>query len=848
MTDAPGVCSSRCWCALTWRSAVKLQCFIRSGLSLAAAWLLAGTISQRRIDSARRRWSPAGRSTQRDGARTESLGRTHRSLTRASYYELIVTQKHVTVTGLCFTNANGLPFAHDWHLVALSYIVASSGSYAALAMAERLRQKSRTGSTLWQMGSALTLGGSIWSMHLVAMLALHIDLPLTYDVFGTAVSFLVPVASVAVGLTIARRGELSWGRLLAAGAVIGSGVAIMHYLGMASLVFPGSLGYRPALWVLSIIVAIVAAVAALWLALKLHPDWRLRSAAALVMGIAICGMHFTGMAATVFRPDPWASNVQGLQTGPLAIAVAGVTFALLATALVTASADGRLSAQAARLVATEQKSAAERHAAEQERAVLDRDLNRTKQEAELEKHLQGLLATVFRVVSAPVAIITTEGRTVLCNPSFEQLVGRRPGSLLGRPFEHLLISQDRAGFLAKAVVRAANPGQVPGRLFATDLLKGDGSRVAGMVCLSSAPQVELRQFRVVTFVASTEGERPQIASKLRFIRLDDLRALLGEDWEVLASHAMGTAEQVIRRHLSPSDSLRSTADLGFVIAFGSATELQANERCAVMTKDIIDALTGAGEDASTMAMSSVTAALPAEAAPDAVDQSLDSLYDSETPPRRTVVLAGCSLEVVQGCQRGQVVGWFVDADASTVRGASLPPQSSYDELALQGLIGQAEQLDASSREQLCIRASFLCFDTKPATERLLGKLQSLESRLRARLGLILSDVPKSTHVSRVQDAMARLQPFCSTLGIGLSDMDLPSFDLSFLPSPIVTIDSRLLGDTLPTVRLGRLALGLHLKRARLLVRHVGSAKDARLLRAEGVDYITTVASSDAFSL
>ncbi len=750
------------------------------------------------------------------------------------------------MTGLCFTNADGLPFAHDWHLVALSYVVASSGSYAALAMAERLRQKSRAGSSLWQMGSALTLGGSIWSMHLVAMLALHIQLPLTYDVFGTVISFLVPVASVAVGLTIARRGELSWWRLLAAGAVIGSGVATMHYLGMAALVFPGSLGYRPALWVLSILVAIVAAVAALWLALKLQPDWRWRSAAALVMGIAICGMHFTGMAAAVFQPDPLANNIQGLQTGPLAIAVAGVTFALLATALVTASADGRLSAQAARMVATEQKSAAERQAAELERAVLDRNLNRTKQEAEQEKSIQGLLATVFKVVGAPVAIITTDGRTVLCNPSFEQLVGRRPGSLVGRPFEHLLIAQDRTGFLAKAA-QTGNTGQGCGRPFATDLLRGDGSRVAGMVALTSAPQVELRQFRVVTFTASVEGERLQIASKLRFIRLDDLRALLGDDWDALASLAMETAEQVIRRHLTPSDSLRCTADLGFVLAFGSATELQANERCAVLTKEIIDALTGAGEDATTMEMSSVTAAVPADAASTVVERSLDSLDEGERPARRPVVLAGCSLETMQGCQRGQLVGYFVDADAATARMAGLPLQSNYDELAFQGVIGQSEQLETSSREQVFMRVSFLSFDTKPATERLLDRLQSLDSRIRSRLGIILSDVPKSTHVSRVQDAMARLQPFCSTLGLGLSDMDIPSYDLSFLPSPIVTVDSRVLGETLPVVRLGRLALGLHLKRARLLVRHVGSAKDARQLRAEGVDYITTAYGSDVFS-
>ncbi len=749
------------------------------------------------------------------------------------------------VAGICFTDANGLPFAHDWHLVALSYIVASSGSYAALAMAERLRQKSRAGSNIWQMGSALTLGGSIWSMHLVAMLALHIQLQLSYDLFGTVMSFVVAVASVAIGLTIARRGELSWWRLLAAGAVIGSGVATMHYLGMAALVFPGSLAYRPALFVLSIAVAIVAAVAALWLALKLRPDWRLRSAAALVMATAICGMHYTGMAAAVFQPEPWAKTVEGLQTGPLAIAVAGVTLALLATALVIASADGRLTAQAAWVVDTEQKSAADRHAAEQERAVLGRDLSRTKQEAEQEKSIQGLLATVFKVVTTPVAIITADGRIVMCNPSFDQFVGHRPGALAGRGFEQLLVAQDRAGFLAKAVAAGGNAGQLSLRPIATTLLRGDGNEIASKVLLTCAPQAELRQFRVVTVDGALDGEQLQVASKLRFIRLEDLRALLGDDWERLASLAMQTAEQVIRQHLEPADSLRITPDMGFVIGFGGATELQANERCARMMAEIAGALTDAGEDASTLEMASVTAALPADASPHAVERTLASLDEGTRPGRRMAVLPGCSLEMVQGCQRGQVVGWFVDADSSTTRAAGLSPQSSYDDLALQGLVAQAEQL-GSADEQLFMRVSFLGFDTRPGTERILGMLQSVEGRLKTRLVVVLSDIPKTIHVSRVQDAMARLQPYCAAMGIDVNDLDIPRFDLSLLPSPIVTVSSRVLGDTLPVARLGRFALGLHLKRARLLVRHVDSAVLARQLRAEGVDLVSGGAGSGVF--
>jgi NO-binding membrane sensor protein with MHYT domain len=91
----------------------------------------------------------------------------------------------IHLAGLCFTQAQGIPVRHEIGLVALSYRIAAAGSFAALEMVERWRQASETKASAWKIASAVILGGSIWSMHLVAMLALDINLHMTYSVGPT---------------------------------------------------------------------------------------------------------------------------------------------------------------------------------------------------------------------------------------------------------------------------------------------------------------------------------------------------------------------------------------------------------------------------------------------------------------------------------------------------------------------------------------------------------------------------------------------------------------------------------------------------------------------------------------
>jgi diguanylate cyclase (GGDEF)-like protein len=248
--------------------------------------------------------------------------------------------------GLCFTDAGGIAFHHDLRLVALSYLIAATGSYAGLEMIERWRNARPDRVLYWQLGSASVLGGTIWSMHFIGMLALKIALPITYAPGTTLLSLLIAIAAVTWGLQIIH-GKPSWVRVCHAGITVGLGVGAMHYIGMAAVRFSGSVAYTPTIWSLSLLVGIAAATAALWMSLTVQENWQ-RLIAALIMGGAICGMHYTGMAAAVFHFEPLTQVTRGLPSGPLATVVGLTTLTLIACALVFVASDRRVLASAKR--------------------------------------------------------------------------------------------------------------------------------------------------------------------------------------------------------------------------------------------------------------------------------------------------------------------------------------------------------------------------------------------------------------------------------------------------------------------------------------------------------------------
>ncbi|MFD5463519.1 MHYT domain-containing protein [Kitasatospora sp. NPDC127059] len=202
---------------------------------------------------------------------------------------------------------------HGWVTPAISYFVACLGSFVALRSARwALVSQGRT-RAVWLLFASTSLGAGIWSMHFIAMLGFSVTgAEITYQPGLTVVSLLVAIAFVGVGLfTVGywRRSPVL--SLLIGGLTTGLGVAAMHYLGMAAMVLPGWLGYDRTTVALSVAIAVFAATAALWAALNIRGTLAVL-AAAPVMGVAVCAMHYTGMAALSVRLDFSRSTESGV--------------------------------------------------------------------------------------------------------------------------------------------------------------------------------------------------------------------------------------------------------------------------------------------------------------------------------------------------------------------------------------------------------------------------------------------------------------------------------------------------------------------------------------------------------
>lgn len=231
---------------------------------------------------------------------------------------------------------------YDFRLVLLSYLVAVFASYIALDFTGRLRDldNTRLSSLLWLVSGSLAMGCGIWSMHFIGMLSFTIPgLTLKYDIFWTAISLMVAIVASAFALFLLKRTLINVVHLLAGGVILGLAIASMHYTGMEAMLITLNIRYLPGLFFLSILVAIAASEAAIWMALKsntvvLRYRTRMKIVSSLIMGFAIWGMHYTGMAASVFSPlCPIVTDVSGaLDPTLLAIIIAAVTFIILCVA------------------------------------------------------------------------------------------------------------------------------------------------------------------------------------------------------------------------------------------------------------------------------------------------------------------------------------------------------------------------------------------------------------------------------------------------------------------------------------------------------------------------------------
>lgn len=192
-----------------------------------------------------------------------------------------------------------VPLSFHAGLVALSFLIAVLGSYVALLAAVGIRAETRDGEIRigYIIIGALAMGGvGIWSMHFIGMQAQQLPFEVGYQTGLTALSFLVAAGFSGWAFWYVGRDRFTFTRCLVGGLAAGLGVAAMHYVGISAMRMPAVFMWNLPMVVLSVLIAVIAASAALWLAFNTQNEFQ-RAAAAILMAVAVCGMHYTGVAA-----------------------------------------------------------------------------------------------------------------------------------------------------------------------------------------------------------------------------------------------------------------------------------------------------------------------------------------------------------------------------------------------------------------------------------------------------------------------------------------------------------------------------------------------------------------------
>jgi diguanylate cyclase (GGDEF)-like protein len=240
--------------------------------------------------------------------------------------------------------------------VALSLIVAMFASYTALDLSTRITASKGRSAQLWLIGGAFSMGMGIWSMHFIGMLAFSLPIAMGYDVGITVLSLVIAGLVSYFALYTVTRSTLSITNLLIGAVLMGLGIGSMHYTGMWAMEVSPAIQYDPMLFIASIAIAIVASLAALWIAFNLRGDenWMIyaKLGSAVIMGLAITGMHYTGMAAARFAPNSYCLTGGSVDNSWMAVTIAGFTFIILCVTLVLSLLDARVASKTARMAAS----------------------------------------------------------------------------------------------------------------------------------------------------------------------------------------------------------------------------------------------------------------------------------------------------------------------------------------------------------------------------------------------------------------------------------------------------------------------------------------------------------------
>ena len=247
--------------------------------------------------------------------------------------------------------------------VALSIVIAVLAAYAALDLAGRVTSgRTRSARLLWLVCGAIAMGIGIWCMHYIGMLGYHMDMPVLYDWPTVALSMCAAVGASMLALFIVSRKTLSFITAVIGSIFMGSGIAAMHYIGMAAMRMPAKISYSVPLFAASIVSAIVISFVALRLTYAFRQvnvlwSWR-KTGVAVLMGLAIPVMHYLGMAAAIYTPAPLSPESLRHATPISNLGAASIAFTsilMLVVVFLSAMLDRRISLHAEQLVGSEER-------------------------------------------------------------------------------------------------------------------------------------------------------------------------------------------------------------------------------------------------------------------------------------------------------------------------------------------------------------------------------------------------------------------------------------------------------------------------------------------------------------
>jgi len=341
--------------------------------------------------------------------------------------------------------------SYDYGEVARSVLIAIAASYAALDLAGRVTAASGRTRAAWLTGGAIAMGIGIWAMHFKGMLAFRLPVQVSYYWPTVLLSLLVAILASAFALYVVSRQKLGWARALTGSFVMGGGIAAMHYIGMAAMRLAAVTRFAALLVTLSVVLAIVFSFAALMLAFDLREETKgtaLRKiASAVVMGVAVSAMHYTGMAAASFMPSAVPPNLShAVSISPLGNnGIVIVTILVLGTAILTSSVDRLTEAEVRRL-----NEGLEQRVVERTRQLtaaneqLRREIAERQRAEDALRRSEDRLRSVIDTIPALVWSKMPDGSADFFNQRFREYTGLSVEEGLGEGWLKAFHPEDRA--------------------------------------------------------------------------------------------------------------------------------------------------------------------------------------------------------------------------------------------------------------------------------------------------------------------------------------------------------------------------------------------------------------------